>query len=100
MLAWVLPAVAVGAVGAPGTTAFTVKARVTVGAARKAALPTWSALIEQEPALIKLNKPPLVMVQTPVVVELKVGVKPELALAVNVGAVPKFCATGWVKVMV
>ena len=40
------------------------------------------------------------MVQTPVVVEVKVGVKPELAVAVSGGEVPKFCAAGWVKVIV
>jgi hypothetical protein len=40
------------------------------------------------------------MVQTPVVVELKVGVKPESALAVKVGDEPKLWAPGFVKVMV
>ena len=38
----------------------------------------------------KLKVPPLVMVQTPAVEELKVSVKPDVAVALNVGAVPKF----------
>ena len=46
------------------------------------------------------NAPPLVIVQTPVVDELKVTLKPDVELAVNVGVVPKFCVPGLVKVTV
>ena len=56
--------------------------------------------MEQLPAVTKLRTPPLVIVQTPVVDELKVTVKPESDVAVNVGVVPKFCAPGLAKVMV
>jgi hypothetical protein len=41
-----------------------------------------------------------VIVQTLVVVDVKVGVKPELEVADKVGVVPKFCALGLLKVMV
>jgi hypothetical protein len=47
-----------------------------------------------------VNAPPLVIVHTPVVVELKIGVRLELAEALNVGVVPKFCVPGLPKVMV
>ena len=39
------------------------------------------------------------IVHTPVVLELNVGVRPEVAVAVNVGLVPKFCAPGLLKSM-
>ena len=39
------------------------------------------------------------MVQTPVVLELNTGVSPELAVAARVGAVPKLCAPGLLKLM-
>ena len=42
----------------------------------------------------------MVIVQTLVVDDVKVGVKPESAVAVNVGVVPKLCALGAAKVMV
>src|SRR5687768_6901762 len=87
-VAWVSPAVAVPMVGAPGTTALTVNVRVTVVAAFHAASPAWSASMVQLPAVTKVSVPPDVIVQTPVVDELNVGVRPEVALAVNVGAVP------------
>jgi hypothetical protein len=54
----------------------------------------------QVPVVIKLNAPPEVIVQTPVVEEVKLGVKLELALAVNVGVVPKLWLPGLLKVMV
>jgi hypothetical protein len=57
-------------------------------------------LIVQVPVVIKVSAPPLVMVQTLVVEDVNVGVKPESAVAVSVGAVPKFCAPGLGKVMV
>ena len=54
----------------------------------------------QEPAVTKVKAPPLVIVHTPVVLELNVGVRLDDAVAVNVGVVPKFCAPGVLKVMV
>jgi hypothetical protein len=54
----------------------------------------------QLPVVIKVNSPPLVIVHTPVVDEVKLGVKLELALAVNVGVVPKLWLPGLLKVMV
>ena len=52
------------------------------------------------PLVKKVKLPPLVIVHTPVVVELKVGIKPESEVALNVGVVPKFCEPGLAKVMV
>ena len=54
----------------------------------------------QVPAETKVRAPPLVMVQTPVVVELKVGARPELAVALRVGVLPKIWAPGLAKLMV
>ncbi len=54
----------------------------------------------QVPAVTKVSAPPPVIVHTPVVDELKVGVRPESEIAVSVGMVPKFCAPGLLKVMV
>ena len=98
--AWVSPAVAVPMVGAPGTMAFTVNVLLTVGAAFHAVLPAWSALIVQEPAVTKVSAPPVVMVHTPVVDEVKLTGSPDVELAVSVGVVPKFCAPGFVNVIV
>ncbi len=98
--AWALPAVAVPMVGAPGTTALTANVCDTVGAAWVAALPAWSASMVQLPALTKVSAPPAVMVHTAGVDEENVTASPELAVAANVGDVPKFCAGGWAKVMV
>ncbi|MCY1236491.1 hypothetical protein D9M72_491470 [compost metagenome] len=50
--------------------------------------------------MTKLNTPAPSTVQTPVVAEVKTGLSPELALAVSVGVVPKFCGPGLLKVMV
>ena len=61
-LAWVLPAVAVPITGAPGTTALTRNDWLMVVAALVAALPAWSALMVQVPAVMKVRLPPLVMV--------------------------------------
>ena len=99
-LAWALPAVAVPITGAPGTTALTRNDWLMVVAALVAALPAWSALMVQLPAVMKVRLPPLVMVHTPVVAELKLTGRLEEALAVRVGVVPKFCAPGLLKVMV
>ena len=57
-------------------------------------------MMVQLPAVTKLSRPPLVMVHTLVVDEVKVGVNPESEVAVSVGVVPKFCALGLAKVMV
>jgi hypothetical protein len=54
----------------------------------------------QVPVVTKLKAPTLVIVHTPMVDELNVGVKLELALAVKVGLVPIFCAPGLAKVIV
>jgi hypothetical protein len=54
----------------------------------------------QVPVVTKLKAPPLVIVHTPVVDEVNVGVKLELAVALSVGVAPKLCAPGLVKVMV
>ena len=54
----------------------------------------------QLPVATKVKAPPLVIVQTPVVEEVKVTASLELAVAVRVGVVPKFCAPGSAKVMV
>jgi hypothetical protein len=52
------------------------------------------------PAVTKVSAPPEVIVHTPVVDDENVGVSPEVAVAVNVGVVPKFCAPGLLKVIV
>ena len=88
--ACVSPAVAVPIVGAPGTTALTLKVRETVAAALTLALPAWSASIVQLPAVTKVRAPPAVIVQTPVVEDVKDTVRPESDVADSVGAVPKF----------
>ncbi len=60
----------------------TVKLCDTDGAALYVALPAWSALIVQVPVDTRWTVEPLT-VQTPVVVELKVTVRPELAVALT-----------------
>ena len=99
-LAWASPAVAVPMVGAPGTTAFTVKERLTCKAASWVPSPAWSAATVQVPVLRKVRAPTEVTVQTPGVDEEKVGVSPEVAVAERAGAVPKSCPPGSAKVMV
>ena len=54
----------------------------------------------QVPALMKVSAPPLVIVHTAVVDEVKVGDSPESEVAVNVGVAPKFCGPGLLKVIV
>ena len=51
----------------------------------------------QVPVLTKARVPSLVMVHTPVVLEVKVGASPEVAVALRVGVVPKFSAPGLAK---
>ena len=57
-------------------------------------------MMVQVPAVTKVRAPMLVIVQTLVVLEVNNGVRPESAVAVKVGVVPKFCAPGAAKVMV
>jgi hypothetical protein len=52
------------------------------------------------PAVTKVSAPPEVIVHTPVVDDENVGVRPDVAVAVNVGVVPKFCAPGFANVIV
>src|SRR3569623_532964 len=95
-----LPAVAVPIAGAPGTTPLTLNERRTVEAAKKLLLPAWSASIVHVPVVTKVNAPPLVTVQTPVVLAVKLTVSPESLVAAKVGVVPKFCAPGVANVIV
>lgn len=64
------------------------------------ALPAWLARIVHVPAVTKVVMPPLVIVQTPVVAELNVTVKPDEAVALSVGVVPKFFEPGLLNVIV
>ena len=54
----------------------------------------------QVPTVTNVSAPPEVIVHTPVVDEENVGVRPEVAVAVSVCVVPKFCAPGLLKVIV
>ena len=54
----------------------------------------------QVPAVTNVSTPPDVMVQTPVVDDVKLTVNPESAVAVSVGVVPKFCVPGLLNVIV
>ena len=85
---WALPGVAVPIVGAPGTTAATAKLCVTVAAGGYVRLPAWSAAIVHVPAATNVSTPPLVMVHTPVVDDVNIGVRPDVEVAVSVGDVP------------
>ena len=95
-----MPAVAATVLGAPGATGFTWNNWLTRGAARNVAFPAWSALIEQLPALTNARRPPDVIVQMLVVDDVYVGARPDDAVAVSVGVVPKFCAPGLGNVIV
>jgi hypothetical protein len=57
-------------------------------------------LIVQVPVVTVVSTPPVVIVQTAVVLDENVTVRPELAVAVSVGDVPKFCAPGLLNVIV
>lgn len=58
-------------------------------------------MIVQVPAATNVSSPPDVMVQTDVVDEVKVTLRPVASVvAVSVGVVPKFFAPGLAKVMV
>ena len=52
------------------------------------------------PAVMKVNTPPLVIVATPGVDDVKVTDRPDVLVALSVGEVPKFWAPGWLKVIV
>ena len=54
----------------------------------------------QVPVVTNAIAPPEEIVQTPVVEEVKATVSPDVAVAVSVGVVPKFCAPGLAKVIV
>src|SRR3569832_2337925 len=54
----------------------------------------------QVPVETKVSAPPEVIVQTPVVLDERLTVSPDVAVAVNVGVVPPLCAPGLAKVMV
>lgn len=54
----------------------------------------------QVPTVRKVTAPLVVIVQTLVVDDVNVGVKPESEVAVNVGVVPKLRAPGLVNVIV
>ena len=58
-------------------------------------LPAWSALIVQVPAATNVRRPPLVIVHTPEVDDVKATVKAELDVAVSVGVVPKLFVPGF-----
>ena len=88
------------AVGDPGATALTVKDWITWVAAKKFPFPAWLTLIVQVPAETKVRMPPVVTVHTPVVDDVKVGVNPDDAVAVNVGVVPKFRVPGFANVII
>ena len=62
-------------------------------------MPDWSALIVQVPATTNVNRPPLVIVHTPVVDEVNATVNDELAVAVSVGVVPKLFVPGLANVI-
>ncbi len=94
-----LLAVAVPIVGAPGTTAETVKDLLTRVAALDEPSPIWSALIVQVPVVMNVSDPPLVIVHTPEVDDVKATVKLESEVADNVGVVPKFFVPGFAKVI-
>jgi hypothetical protein len=87
-------------VGAPGTTALIANCWLTCGAALYVPSPPWFALMVQLPVVMKVSAPPLVIVQMPVVLDVKLTVRPELAVAVKVGVVPKFCVPGLLNVIV
>src|SRR5580692_8826425 len=82
-----------------GFEAFTVKLRETGTAAAQVPLPACEAWIVHVPGVRNVAVLPLT-VQTPVVSESKVIVKPELAVAASVRGVPTVCASGPLNVIV
>jgi hypothetical protein len=94
-----LLAVAVPIVGAPGTTAETVKDLLTRVAELKVPSPTWSALMVHVPTVTNASTPPAVIVHTPEVDEVKATVRLESEVALSDGVVPKLFAPGSVNVI-
>jgi hypothetical protein len=82
-----------------GFAAFTVKLRETGAPAAQVPLPACEAWIVHVPGVRNVAVVPLT-VQTPVVSEANVSVKPELAVADSVRGVPTVCASGALKVIV
>ena len=100
MLSWAFPTVAVPIVGAPGVVATTPKLWVTIGAARKVALPPWFAAIVQVPVATIVTLP-LATVQTNGDWELKVIGNPDEATADSaISDELNVCEPGFVKLMV
>ena len=62
-------------------------------------LPAWSELIVHVPAATNASTPPLVIVQTPEVDDVKETVNAELDVAVSVGVVPKLIVPGSTNVI-
>src|SRR5215469_9784701 len=83
------PAVAVPMAGALGTTPVIANDWLTCGAAEYVPLPAWLVLMVQVPGDTVVSAPLLVIVHTPVVLDENVTGRPELAVALNVGDVPK-----------
>jgi hypothetical protein len=79
--------------------ALTVKLCVTGAAAAYVPLPACDAVMEQVPAETNVAEVPFI-VQTPVVVEAKATVRPELAVATSVTGVPTVCVPGLANVIV
>ncbi len=68
-------------------------------AAKVLELPTWSALIVHVPAVTNASTPPVVIVHTPEVADVKATVRLESEVALNVGVVPKLFVPGSVNVI-
>ena len=99
-VAWLLPGVATPIAGAPGTTAISVKLRVTFGAALKVPLPDCEALMVHSPAEISVALLPDTL-HTAGVSLAKATVSDEVAVAVrDTAAAAKFWLAGPSKLMV
>ena len=72
---------------------------MTCVAAKLLESPAWSAFIVQVPAATNASTPPLVIVQTPEVEDVKETVNAELDVAVSVEVVPKLFSPGFVNVI-
>ncbi|MNV62109.1 hypothetical protein D3C71_1546410 [compost metagenome] len=57
-------------------------------------------MMVQLPVVTNVSAPTVVIVHTAAVEDVNVGVRPESAVALSVGVVPKFCAPGAAKVIV
>ncbi|MFO0394271.1 MAG: hypothetical protein ACK508_00065 [Lysobacteraceae bacterium] len=65
-----------------------------------AALPAWSALIVHVPAATKVSEPLEVIEQTPVVAELKLTARPDVAAALKDNDAPNVWVPGFANVIV